>query len=184
MGKKITISSLALFISAVAIASGFRSSKPRQMLLRDGFVLTGVDGRLVIHDSNENSRESSFDRWSFEFDSNVSGGRGLIKAGTRLELLPSSVLERMIADANKDSNASPVRSKTSETTTIPSKQISNGASYRLWGRVTRYRGKNFIFPISAAILGLVVSGLVGLVFGIYPARQAAKKSPMEALRYE
>ena len=146
MGKKITISSLALFISAVAIASGFRSSKPRQMLLRDGFVLTGVDGKLAIHDSNENNRESTYDRWSFEFDSNVSDGRGLIKAGTRLELLPSSVLERMIADANKDSNASPVRSKTSETTTIPSKQISNGASYRLWGRVTRYRGKNFIFP--------------------------------------
>lgn len=147
MGKKITISSLALFISAVAIASEFRSSKPRQILLRDGFVLTGVDGRLVIHDSNEITQESTFDKWFFEFDSNVSDGRGLIKAGASLELLPSSVLERMIADANNGSNASPVRSKTSEKTSMPSMQISDGASYRLWGRVTRYRGKNFIFPV-------------------------------------
>lgn len=43
---------------------------------------------------------------------------------------------------------------------------------------------SFSFPYNAAILGLVVSSLVGLVFGLYPARQAARKSPMEALRYE
>lgn len=42
----------------------------------------------------------------------------------------------------------------------------------------------FSIPFAAIILGLGVSGLVGLVFGIYPARTAARKSPIETLRYE
>ena len=42
----------------------------------------------------------------------------------------------------------------------------------------------FVFPLSAVFLGLGVSTFVGLVFGIYPAYQASKKSPIEALRYE
>jgi len=42
----------------------------------------------------------------------------------------------------------------------------------------------FVFPWSGAILGLSVSAAIGLVFGGYPARQASKKSPIEALRYE
>lgn len=42
----------------------------------------------------------------------------------------------------------------------------------------------FVFPWQGMLLGLGVSALVGLVFGGYPAREAAKKSPIEALRYE
>ncbi|TSC91962.1 MAG: Efflux ABC transporter, permease protein [Parcubacteria group bacterium Licking1014_17] len=43
---------------------------------------------------------------------------------------------------------------------------------------------NFSLPFSAILLGCGVSVIIGIIFGIYPARSAAKKSPMEALRYE
>ncbi|MHC4694203.1 MAG: hypothetical protein ACYS67_15785 [Planctomycetota bacterium] len=124
MGKKLTILYLVFVINVVAIASGFNLSKSRKILLRDGSVLTGADGTLVTGDNNEVKQSPAPDRWFFEFESDFSVGKCLLKAGTRLELLPSSVLERMIADANNGSDN----------------------SYRIGGSITQYRGKNFIFP--------------------------------------
>jgi putative ABC transport system permease protein len=46
-----------------------------------------------------------------------------------------------------------------------------------------YDWKFIIMPSSIGI-AFAVSFLIGLVFGLYPARKAAKISPMEALRYE
>ncbi|MHC4571379.1 MAG: hypothetical protein ACYS0C_04805 [Planctomycetota bacterium] len=88
--------------------------------LRDGFTLAGVDGKLTTTDSNKGSQ-----RWLFELYSDVSDDKGRVKAGETLELLPSATLEKMTDDNQKRS-------------------IEN---YRLWGKVTKYQERNFIFPI-------------------------------------
>jgi hypothetical protein len=62
--------------------------------------------------------------WFFESDSDLNDGREIVKAGTAIELLPSAILEKMAADT-KDRAV---------------------LHYRLWGRVTAYQGRNFIYP--------------------------------------
>ena len=118
MSKMPILLILVFFISVVPAALGLGAEIVRETpLLRDGFVMNGVDGNLIGPDSN--------DVWFFELSSDVNDYRTIIKAGIKLELLPSSALEKMTADM-----------KTRTT-----------AAYRLWnGRVTKYKGRNYIFP--------------------------------------
>ena len=124
---------ILIFLSGQVASGGW---KVRRALLRDGFVLTGVDGRLVSRDSNEAPQDPNVDfrardRWFFEFDSEVTDGRGIVKAGETLELLPSSTLEKMIA----------------------SLRTYGDVTFSLYrGRVTKYKDKNFIFPTYFLIL--------------------------------
>jgi putative ABC transport system permease protein len=52
-----------------------------------------------------------------------------------------------------------------------------------WG-VSRYADWPTAFTPDAAVLGVSVSVLVGIVFGLWPAYQAARVNPIEALRAE
>jgi hypothetical protein len=115
MNKRTVILILA-FLSCIVLCGGAARQAPQaKSLMRDGFGLTGVDGEL----------SNTGDKWFFKFDSEVSDDMGQIDAGAVVELLPSTALEKITADARKRPEA----------------------SYRLWGNVTKYKGSNFIFPI-------------------------------------
>jgi ABC-type antimicrobial peptide transport system permease subunit len=50
--------------------------------------------------------------------------------------------------------------------------------------ISAYAGWATHVSITAVLLGFVVSFLVGLVFGLYPAMKAAALQPVDAMRYE
>lgn len=54
-----------------------------------------------------------------------------------------------------------------------------------WGTV-KFTGLKFPFivSISGVVLGVIIPIFTGLIFGILPARDASKKSPMEAILYK
>jgi hypothetical protein len=115
-----------IIVSALVVAMSYGAAwaaNDEPGLLFDGYALNGAEGTLV--------GPAAEGKWLFELEEDVNDGKAVVQAGKQVELLPSSGLERLIADAN-------------------STKIT---SYRLWGRVTKYRGRNFIFPMQYLALG-------------------------------
>ena len=148
MSKKLVLLILVFFISVIPATLGCGAENARQTLLRDGFILRGVDGKLIpaalpgkseaVNDGGapvqpDPNLDWCGSGWFFEFDSDVNDYRDRASAGTKLEMLPSSALEKMIADVNERS----------------------AAAYRLWGWVTKYKDRNFIFPSHFLSLGKI-----------------------------
>lgn len=50
--------------------------------------------------------------------------------------------------------------------------------------IEKFSSLNLAVSLSSVILAFGVSGLIGIVFGFYPARRAAALNPIDALRYE
>ncbi len=62
--------------------------------------------------------------------------------------------------------------------------VGIGLGWGLTQIITAYAGWRTIVNAWAIILAFSVSALTGILFGFYPAKQAAEKDPIEALRYE
>ncbi|HEV7336454.1 MULTISPECIES: ABC transporter permease [Bosea] len=50
--------------------------------------------------------------------------------------------------------------------------------------IARFAGWPFVISVETILIAVGVSGLIGVFFGFYPARQAARLDPIEALRRE
>jgi hypothetical protein len=85
-------------------------------LLPEGTVLNAVDGKLSHVEIN--------DVWLFELSEDVNNVSGRIAAGAKLEVLPSAMLELLIADVND----------------------REAPAYRLSAMVTQHNGRNYLFP--------------------------------------
>ena len=133
--KIITVLFIAALSTGIA-ASAEKNDIIQKPALKEGFAFVGIEGVA--------ERIAGSDRWFFVPDADVTGEVEVFKAGTSIEILPSSTLEKIAANSEK-----------------------NSAAIRLWGRTTSYSNrympskkksgklisKSYLFPVYFMPLG-------------------------------
>ena len=105
-----------MMVVLLMVATSVGAKQNDLKILREGTVLESVDGDLIGPDAN--------DTWYFELEKDANTVDGKVSAGRRFELLPSALLESLIADVNDRLDP----------------------TYRLTVTVTRFKQQNFLFP--------------------------------------
>jgi hypothetical protein len=82
------------------------------------------DGAILAGADGTLAKDPNGERWLFVFKTTVADDKGAIQEGQAIAMLRSSTLEKMLSI------------KTAEK-----------SDFRLWGRITQFEGKNFIFPV-------------------------------------
>ena len=118
---------IARFILALTIAAAITTSaaavKTSGNKLQAGDKLLPDD--YVFAGVDGKLIQTGTDKWAFEFESAANIGGVEIKAGQTLEMLGSATLEKMVMDAKE----------------------RNDAMFRIWAKVTKFEGKNYLFAV-------------------------------------
>jgi len=122
-GKK-NILILSALLICIVVGSLFAAKTKKQPLLVPNNSQLLKDGTLISASSGQLIKQN--EKWFFKFDTDVNDITTTIKAGTSMEMLPSSALQEML-DISKASKVS---------------------KFKLWSAtVTIYKNQNFLFPI-------------------------------------
>lgn len=114
--KIATFAAVLLMTIPIVFAAGNDSGSAAGGL-RDGFLIDGVDGKLIGPDDKG--------VYKFVADADISDDKAVIKAGTAVEVLASIGLSKMVENLKAEPDC----------------------GFRLWARVTTYGGRNYIFPV-------------------------------------
>ncbi len=85
------ISPLILILLLAATALSAKAKPKKAVLLRDGYTLNGVDGKIDARGPN----------WLFTAEHSISDGKKTIKANSKFQLLPSTGLDKLITEMSE-----------------------------------------------------------------------------------
>ncbi len=102
---------IILFLISAAGAEIDPNAPRRITALEDGFMVDGFDGKI----------STKGNLWYFSPFESLTDGKGSLAAGTQVQILPSSMLEKLSAAADK------------------------GKNFRIWGKFTNYQNTNYIY---------------------------------------